>query len=115
MSRWTDIYDHLKAKGYSVYAPSQKTGECKSKYVVVRGAGVNLAGRFSSTRALYDILLYVPYNKYGSIEPEVANLKNAMKDLFPMMRPTGNETPPFPDDTVKGFMVSVEYENYRKL
>lgn len=115
MSRWSDIFDHLKANGYSVYPPAQKTGECKSKYVVVRGAGVNPVGVVSSTRAIYDIMLYVPYNKYSSIEPEVASLKQIMKGLFPMIRPTGNETPPFPDDAVKGFMVSVEYENYRKI
>jgi len=115
-SRWQDVFNHLIGAGYEVYSPAQKIGECESPYVVIRSAGVYEAGGdISSTRALYDIMLYIPFGKYSTIEPAMTALKESMKGLFPMIRPTYSETPPYPDDLVKGFMISVQYENYRKM
>ena len=34
-SRWEDIYNYLKSKGFKVYSPGQHEGECLSSYVVV--------------------------------------------------------------------------------
>ena len=38
-SRWQDLYLHLKNKGYDVYAPAQKVGECTEPYLVVKNDG----------------------------------------------------------------------------
>ena len=35
-SRWQDLYDYLRSKGYEVYSPGQKDGDCLSPYLVVK-------------------------------------------------------------------------------
>lgn len=35
-SRWKDLYSFLESKGYEVYSPGQKDGECLSQYVVLK-------------------------------------------------------------------------------
>ena len=113
-SRWQDIYNHLKGLGYDVYAPAKKTGDCKNIYVVVRGGGISGMSDYSSTIALYDILVYIPFGQYTKIEPTLDKLKKDLDALFPMLQTTDVETPPYSDDTVKGYMVSLQYKNYRK-
>lgn len=114
-SRWADIFTHLSDKGFNVYSPGQHKGECLKPYVVVKNAGGNQFGGFSSTQQLYELLLYVPHDHYSSLEPFVGEVKGAMKELEPMIKPTHYETPSFLDDTVKGHMVSIQYVNYKKL
>ncbi len=113
-SRWSDIFLHLKNKGYDVYSPSTKEGECTSPYIVVKSAGISKALNFSSSVALYDIMLYMPKNMYSRIEPYMRQLKEDMDGLWPMIRPVHFETTPYYDDSVKGWMVSVQYRNYQK-
>lgn len=115
MSQWANIYRHLKSEGVDVYSPGQHQGECISPYTVLRDAGVNRLEDFSSTRALYEILCYVPQDQYSTLEPYVERVKNSMKKLYPTIVPTHFETPSFLDDTVKGHMISVQYRNNRKL
>ena len=50
-TRYMDIYDHLVAKGFDVYTPAQHKGECVTPYIVVKGAGMNKAGNYSSNPA----------------------------------------------------------------
>lgn len=114
-SRWKDIYSHLKSKGFDVYAPAQHEGECVSKYIVVKvGTTQAESNGFSSTARQYDIMMYVPRDEYSKLEPFVESVKEAMKELHPMIRPMRYEGGSFYDDTVKGHMVSMQYYNYRK-
>lgn len=113
-SRWGDIFLHLKKAGIAVYAPGTKEGECKKSYVVVKGAGTSKVEGISSSAALFDILAYVPKNSYSKIESYVREVENAMDGLWPMIRPTHFQTEPFFDENVKGWMVSIQYVNYRK-
>lgn len=115
MSRWQDIYTHLKKEGFDVYSPGQHQGECTSPYVVVKDMGVSQFVTFSSNRALYDIMCYVPKDHFSQLEPFVHKLKSSMSKMYPMIRPAHYETPSFYDDTVKGHMISVQYINYRKF
>lgn len=115
MSRWQDIYTHLKREGFDVYSPGQHQGECTSPYVVVKDMGVARFGGFSSTKALYDIMCYVPQDNFSQLEPFVCTLEAAMAKLAPMIRPAHYKTPSFYDDTVRGHMISVQYINYRKI
>ena len=115
MSQWMNIYRQLRADGVDVYSPGQHQGECISPYTVLRDAGSNQLGDFSSTRALYEILCYVPQDQYSTLEPYVEEVKSSMKKLYPAIVPTHFETPSFLDDTVKGHMISVQYRNNRKL
>jgi len=114
MSRWSDIFNHLKTSGFSVYSPGTKSGECTSPYIVVRSAGITQVETVSSNRALYDILVYIPKNRYSAMEPYLDSVKEAMDGLFPMIRPTHTQTTPYFDDAIKAWMVSIQYQNYQK-
>lgn len=116
-NRWQDIFNHLKIKGWDIYPPGIHTGQCINRYVVVANYGTNKFGGFSTTRTEYDLMLYVPQNEYSKLENYFDDLKNDMKDLesIIMIRPTYTETPPFFDDNVKGYMVSVSYYQYKQI
>lgn len=114
-NRYKDLFEHLKGKGYKIYPPTGKMGQCLEPYLVINGAGVLKFEPYSSTQHIYDIMLYVPVNKFSEIEDLMNNLKAAMQELEPMFKPAYVETPPFYDESVNGFMVSVQYINYRQI
>lgn len=114
-SRWQDIYLHLKSKGFDVYSPGMKAGECISEYLVVKNDGSSKHASFSTDVDLYSVLCYVPKEKYSSLEPWVQRVKKSMKELEPMILPYGSQTPSYYDDSLKAHMISIEYKNYKKL
>lgn len=113
-SRWKDIFKHLEDGGYIVYPPTIKTGECTEPYIVVKDAGTTEHGTYSTNLALFDVMVYLPRNQYSKIEEFVREVEEHMDGLFPMIRPTHFKTPSFYDDSVKGWMVSIQYKNYQK-
>ena len=113
-SRWYDIFMHLKECGYDVYSPGNKEGECKKPYIVVKDAGSSKTPSMSSSIALFDILLYMPRNQYSRLEPFVKGVEEVMDGLWPMIRPAHFRTTAFYDDSVKAWMVSIQYKNYQK-
>lgn len=114
-SRWQDIFLHLKNQGFDVYSPGTKTGECTSEYLVVKNDGSSKHVSFSTDVDLYAVMCYVPKEKYSALEPLVQMVKKSMKELEPMIKPYGSQTPSYYDDSVKAHMVSIEYKNYKKL
>lgn len=114
-TRYMDIYKHLNDNGIEVYTPSQHKGECKSSYAVVKDAGTIQYGTFSSTQTLYDVMCYVPKDRFTDLEQYVEKVKGIMKELRPMIMPTYIETTSFYDDTVKAHMISIQYRNMKKL
>lgn len=115
MSRWQDIYTHLKNNGIDVYSPGQHQGECTSPYVVIKDAGGSQFEGISSFRALYDVMCYVPKDRFSTLEPYVNSVKTIMKGLYPMIVPMQFQTSSFLDDTVKAHMISIQYRNAQKL
>lgn len=113
-SRWSDIFLHLKKSGYDVYSPGTKEGECKKPYIVVKGAGISKVPNISSNVALFDLLVYIPKNSYSQLETFVRELEYVMDELWPMIRPAHFQTTPYYDDSVKAWMVSIQYQNYQK-
>ena len=113
-SRWQDIFLHLKNQGFDVYSPGTKTGECTSEYLVVKNDGSSKHVSFSTDVDLYAVMCYVPKEKYSTLEPLVQMVKKSMKELEPMIKPYGSQTPSYYDDSVKAHMVSIEYKNYKK-
>ena len=113
-SRWSDIFTCLQQAGYDVYPPATKEGECTQPYLVVKDAGVTEHASISSNIALFDIMVYMPRNQYSKLENYVKGVQQAMDALFPMIRPTHFVTASFFDDTVKGWMQSIQYQNYQK-
>lgn len=110
-TRLKDMYDCLKKAGFSVYFPTQKTGECSSPYVVIRDAGTVQYQDFSTVFTTYELLCYVPKNQYSQLEVFSRQVKRAMKSLWPMIVPTRYQTPPFFDDTVNAHMTAIQYRN----
>lgn len=114
-SRLQDIYVHLQSKGFDVYMPEIKIGECKSPYVVVKNDGSSQHPVFSTDVDMYAIMVYVPKQAYSSLEPLVQSVKQAMKELEPMIKPYGSQTPSYYDDSYKAHTISIEYKNYKKI
>ena len=114
-SRIQDIYLHLKKKGFEVYFPAQKVGECLSPYVVVKDATTSQYLEYSSTVTYYDLMCYIPKDHFSNLEPFVESIKVAMRELVPMIKPTYSQTQSYYDDSVKAHMISVQYKNYRKI
>lgn len=114
-SRWQDIYIHLKNKGYDVYAPGTKVGDCTEPYVVVKNDGSYKHANFSTDRDMYAIICYVPKGQYSKLEPMIQKVKEDMKGLEPMILPYGQQMPSYYDDSCKAHYISIEYENYKKV
>ena len=114
-SRWQDIYLHLKRAGFDVYSPGTKIGECTSEYLVIKNDGSSKHISFSTDVDLYAIMCYVPKDKYSTLELLVQKVKKSMKELEPMIKPYGSQTPSYYDDSIKAHMISIEYKNYKKL
>lgn len=107
---WQTLADALKEEGFDVYPPAYKKGECQEEYIVIKDDGASQIGNFSSQQRYYTFLLYVPYANYTAVEPLKTAMKKAItKRLYPLLMPTGLETPDFYDDTFKAHMVSVQY------
>lgn len=118
-SRWQDLFAFLKDKGFDVYSPGVKTGECTSPYLVVVNAGtsewlVGDSGASGVDRELYTIMVYVPKKSYSELEPMVQKVKENMRELRPLFKYEGNVTPSFYDDALKAHMVSLDYRNYKQ-
>lgn len=111
---WEKMYKKLKEKGVDVNSPGRKKGECLKPYVVIKMSGLNTHAVVSSNMEYYDVMCYVPHDKYSQLEGYKNTIKGYLKELYPMVRETGAETPSFYDDTVKGHMVSIMYVNYKK-
>lgn len=114
-SRWEDISRQLKNKGFDVYSPGTKTGECISDYIVVKNDGSSRHTGVSTDDDFYAVMCYVPKDRYSSLEPLVQKIKRAMKELEPMILPSGSQTPSYYDDSVKAHMISIQYKNYKKM
>lgn len=114
-TRYKDLFMHLKNKGFNVFTPGQHQGECIEPYVVIKDAGTTQFQGFSTTQNLYDIMCYVPANKFTALESFVGSVEESMKELFPMFKSAKYRTPSFYEESIKGYMISTQYVNYRKF
>lgn len=114
-TRLKDIFMHLKKRGFEVYLSGIKTGECTSKYVVVKESVMSQVPNRSSVVQYYDVLCYVPQNTPSQLALFLDEAAECMKGLQPMIMPTYQRTEPFFDDSVKAYMSSMTYRNYRKI
>lgn len=107
---WELIMEALQT--YDVYPPNVKEGECKSKYIVVKDDGGSQFQQTSSEVHYYTIMMYVPHMQYDQIDKFVREIEGVFREkLYPMLISTGLKTPVFFDDSVKAFMVSIQYNN----
>lgn len=114
-SRWQDIFTFLSGKGYEVYPPGVKVGDCTSPYIVIKNDGAYKHANFSTDRDMYAIIVHVPKGEYSKLEPLILKLIQDMKEIEPMILPYGQRLPSYYDDTCKAHTQTVEYENYKKI
>lgn len=111
-NRWKDLYKFLKSKGYDVYAPAQKTGDCTKKYIVVKNGDGTKLNDTQSTVDYYDIFLHVPVDKYSQLGDFKVEVKAALKELAPEIKDLQQDTPSMVDDSVKAHIIRMTYVNY---
>lgn len=108
------IRDVLNENKIDTYFPGEHKGDCLKPYVVVKQAGTVDALGISGEWMYYDIMCYVPKSMYSTLEEYVSEVKEDMKELFPVLFYAGNQIESFYDETVKGHMVSFQYRNIRR-
>ncbi len=113
-TRLEDIYTCLKNSGIDVYLQGQHKGECRNNYAVVKPGVAVPYLQLSTNVHYYDVLCYVPESHPTEIERFKDTVKRAMLGLYPMIQFADNESTPYFDDAVKGWMVDLTYKNYRK-
>lgn len=112
---WETMYRKLKQSDIDVYSPGQYQGECVKPYVVISNSGAGMDINVSSTREYYSVMCYVPLDNYSYLERFVLEVKEILKELFPLIRPDGVQSPYTIDDELKAYMISVEYMNVKKV
>lgn len=109
---WETVSDTLIEANIDVYPPAIKTDECTAPYAVLKEDGAAQISTFSSEYHYYTLMCYVPKDTYTELARYVKQCKDVISSqLFPLLMPTGLETPAFFDDTVKAHMISVQYRN----
>lgn len=109
------IKDAISNNNIDSYYPQQHSGNCINEYVVVKYSGAVKIEGVSSDMPTYAIMCYVPSVRYGDLMPLLEKVKIALREIYPLVEPSGNETPSFYDDITKSHMISLEYIGHRKV
>lgn len=111
---WDIVQRALIDAEIDAYPPGKHKGDCKEPYVVVKDAGSAQLPGYSTENHLYNILCYVPLSDFLELSEFKERVKAVMAapPIYPMLIPTGIETPSFLDDTVNGYMISIQYKNH---
>jgi hypothetical protein len=104
---WEKTQKYLESKGFIVYPPSTKKGECTKDYLVLADASTNQISDYSSEYHYYDIMCYS--KTYSGVLKLNDEVRKVMVNFAPQLMPTGNSTQAYYDSEVKAFMISVEY------
>lgn len=112
---WKVIYQRLKAEGIDVYEPGQHKGDCVSPYVVTRPSGDQQYMDYSTEVMYCDVLCYVPRDHFSQLDDFVAQVKSALKNLYPQVKESHMEVTGYLDDTNKSYMWSIQYQSYRQF
>lgn len=114
-TRWQDIFNFLKSKGFNIFSPAMKTGECTEKYLVLQNGPGEKYATFSSIKDTYTIMCFVPKNNYSELEVYKNEVMEAMKEMEPMIMPTYSVSNSYYDDAIKAHMLTIDYTNNKKI
>lgn len=109
-----DIVKYLQSEGFEAYLPTMHTGECTSKYIVVKAQGRTQISGISSSQQMYDMICYVPHNKRSELERFVTDVEHSLIKFGNVMAiSTMNErSPDYFDPDVRGHMISTTFKVY---
>lgn len=105
---WKKIFKHLKAKGLDVQAPGIKKGPYKDPFVVLKHGGEASHAGTSHSRGYFDLFVYIPFQRYSTLEEYRKKVVDAMKELTDI-RKTGTETPVIYEEDPSCYTFSIEY------
>ncbi len=114
-SRWEDIFVMLKDNGINVKSPTRNVGIIKEPTVIVRYDGTIQHGTFSTDDYRYELIICVPNDQYSKLEPYVVQVRELMKNLYPMLVDERNVSTSMYDDEIRAHYVSCTYQNHRKF
>lgn len=104
---WKTLYHYLKSAGFDVYSIGQHKGVCESPYIVLRNNGTNIVDSVADRH--YEIMMYVPVDRYSEMEDFVESVKLNMSKLWPHVLLYEDEAPHYLDDEKKAYMTSLIY------
>lgn len=110
---WDIVQKTLIDNGIDTYSVGQHKGDCLKPYTVLKPDGSMQISGCSSEYHFYTLMCYVPYRKTRMLDEFVTKCKSIMDmiPVYPMLLPTGTETPEFIDDTNHAAMISIQYRN----
>lgn len=109
---WMRIIDAFEDEDIEAYPIATKIGECKKEYIVVKEEGSAPIMDYSSKYDYYSILCYVPKDSYLDLKILKQKVKDIMYEkLYPTLMLTGQESAPYFDEEVKGYMSYIMYRN----
>ena len=109
MSVYEKVFDKIKENNIDVYPPNIHKGKVNSNYIVLLDGGRIQASKFTSQTVLLDVLVYVPAHRFTDLDLFASQVKSIIDGLYPLVIPTGNETAAFYEESIEGWMKSVEY------
>lgn len=114
-SRWGDIFSLLKSKGVNVKSPTTKVGVVSEPVVIVRMSGVMQHTEYSTDDYSYELVICVPESQYSKLEPYVIQVRDYMKELYPMLTDDRNVSTSMFDEDFRAHYVTASYTNHRKF
>lgn len=114
-NRWQDIFKFLQSAGYKVYSPGTKLGECTFEYIVVKFDGSTKLAGYSTNDDLYQLLCFVPKQRYSTFDSFVQRVRNSMRALEPMIMPYDFGISNYYDDEIKAYYATLGYKNHKKI
>lgn len=114
-TRMMDIYHCLKDNNIDVYFQGRHRGDCLQPYVVIVSRGAAKLPEFSSTVNTIEVICYVPQSNPSLLDIFVDQVKQELKQLYPMIKDTYNDLGDYIDDDVKAIMRTLRYSFYRKI
>lgn len=112
---WEIISDTLVKNGFKVYPPATSKGECIEPYIVLKQDGVTKIPGLSSERVFHMVMLYVPKERYSYLARYEMEVKEAMKELYPMVISAGETNTDYYDDNYNAHMRYLLYRSNVKI
>lgn len=114
-SRWGDIFSLLQSKGVNVKSPTTNIGVIKQPTVIVENSGIVQHGSYTTDDFGYELVICVPESQYSKLEPFVVQVREYMKELYPMIVDARNVSGSMYDETIRAHYVTADYTNHRRF
>lgn len=105
-------FNALKTAEIDVYFPGNHKGECTSAYAVIKKLSSSQFVNYSTDIHYMEVLCCTPTIS-GCYE--LADRVKAVLGTLPAVKTTRNVSEPYYSENIKGWMVQLEYQYYKKI